>query len=170
MRGVLVVLALLLGGVSAAAQTSMASVSVQTPMVSLANITRVGIFEAQPIGTPGVSGSFTGYNYHFLSNSPMVPARKGIQFGFEYRLVGQPQDATVSLKSVTLFPDTGLVNPDTGQATMRSENVIVKNIGPLYLTGYKFEKDWELVPGTWIMQIWYGDQDVAEEVFTVFKP
>ncbi len=48
--------------------------------------------------------------------------------------------------------------------------MIAKNIGPLYLTGYKFEKDWELVPGTWIMQIWYGDQDVAEEVFTVFKP
>ena len=163
-------LTLLLGVASAASQTPMASADAQTPMVSLANITRVGIFEAQPIGTPGVLGSFTGYNYHFLSSSPMIPARKGVQFGFEYRLVGQPQDATVSLKSVTLFPGTGLVNPDTGQAAMRSENVIAKNIGPLYLTGYKFEKDWELVPGQWVMQIWYGDQDVAEEVFTVFKP
>jgi Domain of unknown function (DUF3859) len=147
-KGVFVVFALLLGIAFAAAQT---------PMVSKANITRVGIFEAQPTGTPGVSGSSTGYNYHFLSNSPMVPARKGIQFGFEYRLVGEPQDATVSLRSVTLFPDAGLVNPDTGQATARSENVIIKNIGPLYLTGYKFEKDWELVPGMWIMQIWCGD-------------
>ncbi len=113
MRGVFVALALLFGVALAAAQT---------PMVSLADITRVGIFEAQPTGTPGVPGSFTGYNYHFLSNSPMVPARKDIQFGFEYRLVGAPQNATVSLRSVTLFPiaDWSIPTPVKRRHTART--------------------------------------------------
>jgi hypothetical protein len=81
---------------------SLAIVAAQTPTVSQAEITQVGIYEAKVTGKTAAPGAASGYvdevNYHFVSNATTVPARKGIRFGFEYRLVGLPKGAKFAIR------------------------------------------------------------------------
>lgn len=35
---------------------------------------------------------------------------------------------------------------------------------------FTFQHEWELVPGDWVLQEWYGENKLAEVKFTVEKP
>jgi Domain of unknown function (DUF3859) len=71
---------------------------------------------------------------------------------------------------VTIFPAQGLRNSQTGQVSARSEYIDTDTIGLPHLKGYSLDNDWEVVPGNWIQLIWYGDQKLAEQEFTLPKP
>jgi Domain of unknown function (DUF3859) len=165
MRTVLAGIVLLFSVVAAAAQA---------PTISKADITQSGIYEAKITGRTPAPGTAAGYTnkveYHFVSNATMVPARKGVRFGFEYRLVGAPEGAKVAIRRVTIFPSGGLRNAQTGQVAQNDEVTVQNTIGDLSLKGYGLDNDWEAVPGVWIQQIWYGDQKLAEQNFTLVKP
>jgi Domain of unknown function (DUF3859) len=62
-----------------------------------------------------------------------------------------------------------LSDPDTHQLKAKSEYDIVKVIGQETFKSYNFEKDWEVLPGEWTMQIWYGGVMLQEQKFNVVK-
>ena len=99
-----------------------------------------------------------------------VPAKLGIKFGFEYRIVGEPQDAPVPIKVVTVFPTGGIRNPETGETIYREEVVRERLIGRMSGKGYGFDHTWELVPGPWRFELWYSGRKLADESFTVVAP
>lgn len=35
---------------------------------------------------------------------------------------------------------------------------------------YGFDDPWELVPGTWTIELWHGDRKLATQSFTVVRP
>ena len=113
------------------------------------------------------AGTLKSVDYKFVSKTTVVPARRGVGFGIEYRVRGAPKDVKVPLRMVTIFPSGGLHNPKTGKTVLRNEYVEEKPVGALLLKGYTLDDDWEVVPGTWTFQIWFGDQLLAEKVFTV---
>lgn len=142
----------------------------QTLGVGGAEITQSGIYELKVTDSNKAAGTPKGRNYNFISDVTTVPARKGVNFGFEYRLVGIPRGLTVPLRHVVIFPKGGLRYPKDGKVVARRQYYFDAVIGNLYIRGYELEEDWELVPGTWTLQVWYLERKLAEKTFTLVKP
>jgi hypothetical protein len=162
MKAILALVALISGIAAAAAQA---------PEVVRAEVIQFGVYEAKVTQTQTSGGTATGtvnyVDYKFVSDATTLPARRGVGFGFEYRLVGEPRGARVPIRSVTIFPAGGLRNAHNGQTFERSEFVESKTIGEPILKGYTLDEDWEVVPGTWVLQVWYGDLMLVEQSFTL---
>jgi len=109
-------------------------------------------------------------NFRRAATTTTVPAQLGVRFGIEYKVVGAPSGGTVSLKKVTVFPPAGLRSPAVSQPIHRSEATVTSKIGETTYTGYRFDDPWELVPGAWAIQLWYGDRKLVEKKFTVVAP
>ncbi len=165
MRAILALVALV-AGVTAAAP--------QADRIDGAEIVQFGFYEYKVTNTEDLRGTAAGtlksVDYKFVSKTTSAPARTGIGFGFEYRLNGAPNGAKVPIRNVTIFPPGGVRNPKTGETFERSEYVSDKTIGEVSLKGYSLDDDWEVVPGTWTHQIWFGDRMLAEKSFTLTKP
>lgn len=139
-----------------------------------AKVLRAGLYEATVTRTfdvPGaVLGRAYGVDYEFFSDSTNVPARRGVRFGFEYRLEGPAKGASVPIRQVVVFPPAGLRDPQTGEVFSNSELTMERRVGDLCLIGYVLGSDWMIVPGIWNAQVWSGNQKLAERRFTVAHP
>ena len=92
---------------------------------------------------------------------------------FRHAAIGSsasPSHATVKLISVTQYPAPGLKNPKSDSNQMRGEHSLFATIGQINYRGYVFEHDWELVPGTWTLELWDGNRKLASQTFDVVKP
>ncbi|MGC2076529.1 MAG: DUF3859 domain-containing protein, partial [Xanthobacteraceae bacterium] len=99
-----------------------------------------------------------------------VPAERGMEFGIRYKIDGAPVGAAVSLTEVTIFPSPGMRPPTASHPVRSSKTATKAKIGEVSYTGYRLEDPWELMPGVWVIQLWYGDRKVAQENFTVVAP
>lgn len=109
-------------------------------------------------------------NIRHAATTTTIPAQRGLRFGFEYKVIGAPSGKTVSLKSVVIYPPAGLRSPAVAQPIFRNETTSAPKIGAKHYEGYRFDDAWELVPGPWTIQLWYGDRKLAEKTFTVTAP
>jgi hypothetical protein len=104
-----------------------------------------------------------------LEKTSTVPARIGVEFGLEYKIVGEPTGVEVTLDFVNTYPGAGLADPKSSTPLRESRFQKVKPIGKVVYFGYGFENDWELVPGTWTFEIWFQGRKLAVEQFSVVK-
>lgn len=97
-----------------------------------------------------------------------IPAQKGVEFGLKYRVIGAPSGARVTLKRDWLLPAPGFLPPGKQPISRldRTDNVA---IGNAIFVSYGFDDPWEMVPGPWILEIWYGDRKLSSQTFTVVK-
>ena len=142
------------------------------PRVDRVDIVAAGIFKAKVAKKVPSPGSATGTRNEVVSETLLrrttqVPARLGVEFGFRYRIVGTPKGANVPVKIVTIYPGDGLKNPNAGTPTQREELATDRPIGRVLYESYRFEHDWELVPGVWTFEIWHGDKKLAAPSFAV---
>ncbi len=144
----------------------------QDPRINKIDVIDYGIYTAtsnkvkasgQGIGQNNVTGE------RLVAMTRTVPMQLGVHFGFHYTVVGTPAGAMAPLRIVTLFPSPGLHNPKASQPILRNEYTIERAIGKPTYHDYSFEDQWELVPGTWTMEIWDGDRKLLSESFTVVK-
>ena len=84
------------------------------------------------------------------------------------KLIGSPDGEMVDCSIRWIHPK--LTNPDSSQVSEREEYPSRRRIGEVAPTGYTFEHSWELVPGTWTIQIIYASKVLAEKTFTVVLP
>jgi hypothetical protein len=42
-------------------------------------------------------------------------------------------------------------------------------MGKKTLHGYGFDKEWEIVPGAWVFELWYRDARLIKKTFTVLS-
>ncbi len=91
----------------------------------------------------------------------------GTEFGFRYRVVGEPEGEAVDLDIVITFPDAGLTDPESGKTIRESRYSTSKKVGADEYLGYGFEADWEIVPGAWSFEIWHDGHQMARLVFNV---
>lgn len=141
--------------------------------VTGAEIVEYGIYTAE-IETAkrdnnGVLQSSLG-NIRHAATTTTVPARHGVRFGFRYRIIGAPAGAAVPVRFLTVFPPAGLRPPNTARPIHNSESNVTQKIGEVGYHDYGFDDPWELVPGSWTIQIWYGNNKLAEQKFTVTSP
>jgi len=102
-----------------------------------------------------------------IETTRTIPARPGMRFGIEYRIVGAPAGGMVSLKRTTIYPAGGVRNPSTGKSATRDEVMESHEVGSVDFSGFRFDDSWEMVPGTWTIELSYGDKTLASESFTV---
>jgi hypothetical protein len=149
----------------------------QTPNVTGITITNAGTYTGDSVSAPARSGQEsptgtigTDTNWRFVSDSHDVLGKVGTQFGMEFRIDGAPPGEAVTLYLAITFPAPGIRNPNTG-ALMTSAKIAFPNmkVGSRCVVGYGFENDWEIVPGLWILQVWYQDQMLSGQNFTVGK-
>lgn len=122
----------------------------------------------QTEGTP--TGEVTSVEKAVLTgNAGSVAAVSGTEFGFRYRLVGEPAGAPIELDFVITFPATGLSNPETGKTLFESRYSATKAIGKTEYLGYGIEADWEAVPGKWSFEILHEGRRMARREFTLTR-
>jgi Domain of unknown function (DUF3859) len=109
-------------------------------------------------------------NVRLAKGTTTVPAEQGVEFGIRYKIDGAPVGTAVSLRELTIFPSPGLRPPTASQPVHISRTTTTPKIGDVSYTGYRLDDPWELLPGVWVIQLWYGDRKVAQQNFTVFAP
>jgi hypothetical protein len=102
-----------------------------------------------------------------LSAPPEVSARIGIGFGIRFRSFGGPVGGPAPLRSVWKIPEPGIRNPHNGNIYRQSVADFTTTIGGTHWRGYGFDEPWEVVPGTWTIEIWQGDRKLIEKSFTI---
>jgi hypothetical protein len=102
-----------------------------------------------------------------VSTTTTIPARIGVHFGFYFTVTGAPSGTSVPIRYINRFPSAGLANPATGESTHQEEYTQDQSIGGSTYKGWSFDHDYELVPGTWTFEIWYGDRKLGEQSFEV---
>ena len=102
-----------------------------------------------------------------LPEPPATSARVGIGFGVRFRSFGERNGERAMLRSVWKIPEPGIVNP-TNQTTYRESVAdFPTTIGTVHWRGYGFDQPWEIVPGTWTLEIWQGDRKLLEKSFEI---
>ena len=128
----------------------------------------VGKLTAERQTPTGVAASVE--NAKMIQDTTTVPARKGLEFGIQYVIVGMPKGAQVPIRIVNVYPKQWLRNPKTHKTVQHAEIVRNKVIGDVIYAGYAFENEWEIVPGVWKFELWFKNRKLAEQSFTVTKP
>ena len=95
-----------------------------------------------------------------------IPAIRGTNFGFQYVINSIPKGATMHVTTVVRFPEGGLRQPNGRIWTESREETDIK-IGHREFYGYGFDEDWELVPGTWVFEVWHRDARIIRKTFNV---
>jgi hypothetical protein len=109
-------------------------------------------------------------NVRHAATTTTVPAQIGVHFGFRYHISGQPAGEQIVLKKVVIYPEGGIKSPKSPSPLLKNEYELTRKIGETAYTDYAFDDPWELVPGTWTMQLWDGDRKLAEKIFVVTAP
>lgn len=120
-------------------------------------------FTASSIAQDNVKG------IRFIDYTTDIPARLGVNFGIQYVINSSPRGRPISLTSVIKFPAGGLQRP-RGRLYAESRDTHEVTIGSKALHGYGFDEEWELVPGTWIFELWYRDARLIKKTFNVYVP
>jgi hypothetical protein len=143
----------------------------QTSQVERLEITDFGIYtvDREPRGRDlhGVKRA-TGTNVQHMETTKTIPAQIGTSFGFRYKVIGEPDGATVDIRKVIVFPAPGL-QPSRGKRVPRDESTVTATIGETRADLYTLEDAFELVPGTWIVELWSGGRKLATQSFTLEK-
>lgn len=111
----------------------------------------------------------TASNIQHTATQRTVPAQIGVTFGFRYRVVGKPADTTVDLKKVITFPSPGLMTPTSSTRVTKAEFDVEAKIGDTNSELYTLEDNFELVPGTWVLEMWYGGRKLLSQNFKLEK-
>jgi Domain of unknown function (DUF3859) len=141
----------------------------QTPKVERLEISDFGTYsvdrEAKGRDPHGVKLA-TGTNIQHQETKTAIPAQIGTSFGFRSKIIGEPEGAAVTLRKVIVFPAPGL-QPTPGKRVTRDESTIEATIGETRADLYTLEDNFELVPGTWVVELWFGGRKLATESFTL---
>jgi len=109
----------------------------------------------------------TATNVRHAATTRDIPARIGTTFGFRYRLVGKPDQAPVTLRRIVVFPAPGLRPSPSARPLAQDEFTVQARIGETNYIFYTLEDGFELVPGSWAIEIWHGNRKLVAQSFTV---
>jgi hypothetical protein len=108
-------------------------------------------------------------NFKLVRQTETIVARQGVRFGIRYRLDGVPRDKVLKAKCITRFPAGGVTTPKGENVTADEFDCELEG-GDANWRSYTFDEAWELVPGDWVMEFWYGGQKIGEKRFAVTLP
>lgn len=143
----------------------------QTPQVQRIDIVEYGIYTVDKKvcqrDAEGIERCDRA-DVHHAATTWTVPAQLGVEFGLRYRVIGAPKGAQLTLKRDWLLPGPGF-NPPGKQPIHRLDRTDTVAVGDAIYVSYGFDDPWELVPGPWVLEVWYGGRKLVTQTFTVVK-
>ncbi len=112
----------------------------------------------------------TAKKVEFTEHTDKIPGTKGTSFGIRYKITGLSEQDSVSLKKVVKHPPF-----KNRKGEMESEYSLelkpkVKDGTVISVEGYGLGGSNDTTPGAWTFEIWYHDQKLASQSFTVVSP
>ncbi len=129
-----------------------------------------GEFKAASVTTKDAENTSLGKmtvleDIELVKQSDVINAATGTQFGVKYLVKGSPKGTNVALSVRLLHPPT--INPDAKKPSTSETWVANAKVGSANYSGWIFEYAWEMVPGDWILQLFYKDSKLLEKKFIV---
>ena len=113
----------------------------------------------------------TGTDVQLVEQTADIPMALGRLFGFKFRIRGFPRDeVAVKLELAVTHPE--IVRPNGTRISGYRFPVTLDVAGGKIetQTGYKFDKEYEMVAGEWKFQYWRDEQLLLEQTFRVYDP
>jgi hypothetical protein len=107
-------------------------------------------------------------NPKVIKRTTEIPAILGEGFGYIYVIKGEPKGKLIPITIAYRVPEQK--NPETGKIYSTFELKFDREIGSEYHTAYRFDEEWELVPGKWSIEIFYRGKKVLEKTFNIYNP
>lgn len=106
-------------------------------------------------------------NWNLVKITTQIPAKKGIEFGIEYKVDALSLKSDIQIEEIIIFPEGGITNPEN-KTNQKIDSVITQlSKNEIGTFGYKMEYDWEVVPGNWVFQVRHKGVTYAQMVFNV---
>jgi hypothetical protein len=103
-----------------------------------------------------------------------IPLVKGTYFAYRYRILDLPKEVAIKpvaeLRKVIIHPEMTLPDGTTATGSDRTFKARTSARKVVGFDGYAFNEDYELVEGDWTFQIWFQDQMLVEQIFTMYWP
>ena len=114
-----------------------------------------------------IEGGGPSREARLLQKTDRIPLQRGTTFGVMVDIHGPDDGRERMLRKVTRFPAPGLRNPQTGKTRPHSETLVTVRVGDVLHGLFTFDHAWEMVPGTWSIEYWLGDEKLIGKQFTV---
>lgn len=102
-----------------------------------------------------------------LGSEGTIPGQLGTSFGAGWRFTEMAKVRRVDYKAVWHIPAPGLINPATGKQTSVVEIKSYCSVEKACTTGWQLIQPWEIVPGTWVLEIQVEGLVVLRQDFNV---
>jgi Domain of unknown function (DUF3859) len=164
----------LLAIASIAALLTNAGLAGAAPRVDRAEILRPGIYSAEVTKRINDKSISTGNRnlvdkVHLVEITTLIHAKPNIFFGLEGMIVGAPNGTKVPVRIIWRYPKPGIVNPATNRPKLTDDYMDSVIIGHKFQFFWELTRDWQIVPGEWSFEIWYGGRQLAKQKFTLVK-
>lgn len=118
-----------------------------------------------PKTTAGKTRDISKTTINYLNETTNVPAKIGTRFGYSYQTSGMLSNHKVKIKKVFKHPQF------KGQKGFtRKSHYTTDDSGSFEaMIGYGFDEPFELVPGTWTLEIWFKNKLLISKSFNVYK-
>jgi hypothetical protein len=141
--------------------------------VTDAKILKYGIYTATELKRVEAQDTLSGKrkvsaDAEFVDTTTKIPAILGTRFGFRYVIKGSPEGKKIDIRVTRTHPR--MKNPRTGKVSTESKYNRKARIGIPGFLGFKFDEEWELVPGDHIFKVYYKDRQLLTKTFTVYLP
>ena len=119
---------------------------------------------------PGIGGQRSlSEGARLQLESTVVRASLGVHFGVRYTFEGSAKGTPIAHTVKWTFPGEGLRDPKS-QLPMKVLNIDQTClVGWSCLAGQHFVHQWELVPGTWTLEIWQENSLLFKQTFEVAR-
>jgi len=127
-----------------------------------------GVYALRRVEPSASSGEVT--EIVLLESTNRVPAVLGTVFGLRYHVEGRPLGGRATITVLTRFPGEGLLDPDAEAPRASDRREVDVLLGDVRFHGYRISEPWELVPGDWAIELWSGEELMAQKTFTLHLP
>ena len=130
-------------------------------------VTNYGIFD---IPTTRIDSTRSDYLYEqrFLkANTDKIPALIGTHFGFNYVIPGEPTEEYIRIMKITKYPEPGLQK--RGRTVLSDTVYFSVKLNEQTYSGFRFDNDYELIPGKWEFELWYKGNKLLSRSFDVYN-
>ena len=124
------------------------------------DVTEEVALETSPTGSQNVTSGF-----RLVKRTNRVPAELGQRFGVEYIIRADPGIEEVEVECVWVYP-TPVTNPE-GQVFKEVRYTSVKSTNYISNLTYSLDKEYEVVKGKWLLQLYYKKVKIFEQAFFV---
>lgn len=113
----------------------------------------------------------SGGNVKLTRQTIEIPIDKDRLFGFKFRLEGfDPDLRSASLILEVTHPEMTRPNGSKTKGYSYPVNIDVWQGISENRSGYRFDKDYEMVEGEWVFQYLYKNKMIVQQKFNLFKP